>query len=146
MNTYRSFAKTLQSLLVDDQAVKLTVEGYMPLSIERIGTSGEGHPLVAIAHTGLQNGDVMFDPEMVFRIIEWDGAQLAEPVSFRNDYVGLNQEVYRYDDQGKTTHVDARLKAELKSFGRMWFRNLKAQGFLSSKAVRQTLDAHRKDA
>ena len=146
MNTYRSFAKTLQSLLGDDQAVKLTVEGYMPLSIERIGTSGEGHPLVAIAHTGLQNGDVMFDPEMVFRIIEWDGAQLAEPVSFRNDYVGLNQEVYRYDDQGKTTHVDARLKAELKSFGRMWFRNLKAQGFLSSKAVRQTLDAHRKDA
>ena len=57
MNTYRSFAKTLQSLLGDDQAVKLTVEGYMPLSIERIGTSGEGHPLVAIAHTGLQNGD-----------------------------------------------------------------------------------------
>ena len=139
MNTYRSFAKTLQSLLGDDQAVKLTVEGYMPLSVERIGTSGEGHILVAIAHTGLQNGDVMFDPEMVFRIIEWDGAQLAEPISFRNDYVGLNQEVYRYDDQGKATHVDARLKAELKSFGRMWFRNLKAQGFLSPQATRQRL-------
>lgn len=137
MNTYLSFAKTLQSLLGDDQAVKLTVEGYMPLSVERIGTSGEGHALVAIAHTGLQNGDVMFDPEMVFRIIDWDGARLAEPVSFRNDYVGLNQEVYCYDDQGKATHVDARLKAELKSFGRMWFRNLKAQGFLSSQATRE---------
>lgn len=137
MNTYLSFAKTLQSLLGDDQAVKLTVEGYMPLSVERIGTSGEGHALVAIAHTGLQNGDVMFDPEMVFRIIEWDGAQLAEPISFRNDYVGIHQEVYRYDDQGKATHVDARLNAELKSFGRMWFRNLKHQGFLSPEATRE---------
>lgn len=137
MNTYLSFAKTLHSLLGDDQAVKLAVEGYMPLSVERIGTSGEGHVLVAIAHTGLQNGDVMFDPEMVFRIIEWDGAKLAEPISFRNDYVGIHQEVYRYDDQGKATHVDARLKAELKSFGRMWFRNLKHQGFLSPEATRE---------
>lgn len=137
MNTYLSFAKALQSLLGDDQAVKLTVEGFMPLSVERIGTSGEGHALVAIAHTGLQNGDVMFDPEMVFRIIELDGTQLAEPISFRNDYVGIHQEVYRYDDQGKATHVDARLKAELKSFGRMWFRNLKHQGFLSPEATRE---------
>lgn len=137
MNTYLSFAKTLQSLLGDDQAVKLTVEGFMPLSVERIGTSGEGHALVAIAHTGLQNGDVMFDPEMVFRIIEWDGAKLAEPISFRNDYVGIHQEVYRYNDQGKATDVDARLKAELKSFGRMWFRNLKHQGFLSAQATRE---------
>jgi hypothetical protein len=137
MNAYLSFAKTLQSLLGDDQAVKLTVEGYMPLSVERIGTSGEGHALVAIAHTGLQNGDVMFDPEMVFRFIEWDGAQLAEPVSFRNDYVGIHQEVYRYDDEGKATHVDTRLKAELKSFARMWFRNLKHQGFLSPEATRE---------
>lgn len=137
MNTYLSFAKTLENLLGDNQAVKLTVEGFMPLSVERIGTSGEGHALVAIAHTGLQNGDVMFDPEMVFRIIEWDGAQLAEPISFRNDYVGIHQEVYRYDDQGKATHVDARLNAELKSFGRMWFRNLKHQGFLSPEATRE---------
>lgn len=136
MNTYLSFAKTLENLLGDNQAVKLTVEGFMPLSVERIGTSGEGHALVAIAHTGLQNGDVMFDPEMVFRIIEWDGTRLAEPISFRNDYVGIHQEVYRYDDQGKATHVDARLKAELKSFGRMWFRNLKHQGFLSPEATR----------
>lgn len=137
MKTYLSFAKTLQSLLGDDRAVKLTVEGYMPLSVERIGTSGEGHALVAIAHTGLQNGDVMFDPEMVFRFIEWDGAQLAEPISLRNDYVGIHQEVFRYDDEGKATHVDTRLKAELKSFARMWFRNLEHQGLLSAQATRE---------
>ena len=139
MNTYRSFATSLQALLGRDEAVTLTVDGYMPLSVERIGSSGEGHKLVAIAHTGLQNGDVMFDPEMVFRFIDWDGTQLAEPISYRNDYVGIHQEVYRYDDQGKATHVDARLKAELKSFGRMWFRNLKAQGFLSAQVTRERL-------
>ncbi len=139
MKTYLSFAKSLQSLLGSDEAVKLTVEGYMPLSVERIGTSGEGHALVALAHTGLQNGDVMFDPEMVFRVIDWEGTQLAEPISFRNDYVGLHQEVYRYNEQGKATHVDARLKAELKSFARLWFRNLKNQGFLSTQATRERL-------
>ena len=41
---------------------------------------------------------------------------MAEPLSFRNDYLGLLQEVYRYDDDGKKTHVDARLNQELKSF------------------------------
>ena len=139
MNTYTSFAKKLETLLGDNRAVKLTVDGYMPLSIEQIGTSGEGHKLVALAHTGLQNGDVMFDPEMVFRLINLDGQQLAEPISFRNDYMGIYQEVYRYNDEGKATHVNTRLKAELKSFARMWFRYLKHQGFFSSQAVRQGL-------
>ena len=139
MKTYTSFANSLTKLLGADQAVKLTVDGYMPLTIERIGTSGEGHKLVALAHTGLQNGDVMYDPEMVFRFIDWDGAQIAEPISFRNDYMGINQEVYRYNGEGKATHVNTRLKAELKSFSRTWFRNLKEQGFFSSQAIRQTL-------
>lgn len=81
----------------------------------------------------------MVDPEMVFRIIAWDDAQLAEPISFRNDYMGINQEVYRYNDKGKATQVDTRLKAELKSFARTWFRNFKHQGFLSPDATRQRL-------
>lgn len=139
MKTYTSFAKSLIQLLGADQAVKLTVNGYMPLSIERIGTSGEGHQLVALAHTGIQNGDVMVDPEMVFRFIDSDDVQMAEPISFRNDYMGINQEVYRYNDEGKATHVNTRLKGELKSFAKVWFRNLREQGFLSSQAIRQRL-------
>ncbi len=31
MKTYTSFAKSLTKLLSNDQAVKLTVDGYMPL-------------------------------------------------------------------------------------------------------------------
>ena len=139
MKTYTSFANLLHKLLGSDQAVKLTVDGYMPLSIEHIGTSAEGHRLVAIAHTGIQNGDVMYDPEMVFQFHDHDEVKVAEPISFRNDYMGILQEVYRYNAEGKATHVNTRLKAELKSFSRTWFRNLKDQGFLSPQAICQRL-------
>lgn len=139
MKIYISFAKSLHKLLGSDDAVKLTVDGYMPLSIERIDVSAEGRPLISLAHTGLQNGDVMFDPEIVFQVIDCDGIQLAEPISFRNDYMGIRQEVYCYNDEGQATHVNARLKAELKSFSRTWLRNLKGQGFFSAQATRQRL-------
>lgn len=139
MRTYESFASNLRALLGDDPAVKLVVAGYMPLTIERIGTTHGGHLLIAMAHTGVQNGDVMFDPEIVFQLHVSGDQQAAEPVSFRNDYLGMNQEVYRYNDEGKATHVDVRLKAELKDFAQMWFRNLEDQGFFSPKAVRERL-------
>jgi hypothetical protein len=55
MKTYRSFATTLEALLASDQAVRITVPGYMPLSVERIGRSGDGNILIAISHTATQN-------------------------------------------------------------------------------------------
>jgi hypothetical protein len=127
--TYQHFAKVLTDLLGSDTAIRLTVNGYMPLSVEHIGQSAEGNRLIAISHTGEQNGDLMRDPEMVFEI---HAHGMAEPLSFRNDYMGMMQEVYRYDDSGKKTHVNARLKQDLKSFARTWFKNLKDQGFLST--------------
>lgn len=127
--TYQHFAKVLTDLLGSDTAIRLTVNGYMPLSLEHIGQSAEGNRLIAISHTGEQNGDLMRDPEMVFEI---HAHGMAEPLSFRNDYMGMMQEVYRYDDSGKKTHVNARLKQDLKSFARTWFKNLKNQGFLST--------------
>lgn len=130
--TYQHFAQVLTELLATDTAIRLTVTGYMPLSIEAIGHSAEGNRLISICHYGEQNGDLMRDPEMVFEIHTYASLAMAEPLSFRNDYMGIMQEVYRYDDEGKKTHVDARLKADLKSFARTWFSNLKQQGFLSA--------------
>jgi len=139
MKIYQSFASLLTRLLADDQAVKLTVDGYMPLSIEIISIPDNGPQLVAIAHTGVQNGDLMRDPEMVFQFHDHGDTHYAEPISFRNDYMGMMQEVYRYDDSGKATHVDPRLKRELKAFARTWFKNLRDQGFLSGNASRNIL-------
>ena len=132
MKTYQHFATVLTQLLGNDTAVRITVEGYMPLSVENIGQSAEGNRLIAICHYGEQNGDLMRDPEMVFEIHTAAGVAAAEPLSFRNDYMGMMQEIYRYDDSGKKTHVNARLKQDLKSFARTWFQNLKDQGFLST--------------
>jgi hypothetical protein len=139
MKTYQSFAKALGTLLDADTAVRIRVDGYMPLSIEAIGTSADGNRLISICHYGEQNGDLMRDPEMVFELFAYGEASAAEPLSFQNDYMGLLQEVYRYDDAGKKTHVNTRLKAELKSFARTWFSNMREQGFFGPQAVRERL-------
>lgn len=139
MKTYQSFAKALLTLLGADTAVRLRVDGYMPLSIEAIGTSADGNRLISICHYGEQNGDLMRDPEMVFELFTRGELSAAEPLSFQNDYMGLLQEVYRYDESGKKTHVNTRLKAELKSFARTWFSNLHEQGFFGPQTVRERL-------
>ena len=139
MRTYQYFATVLANLLDNDTAIRLTVHGYMPLSVEHIGQSAEGNRLVALSHTGEQHGDLMRDPEMVFEIHTSVTPHMAEPLSFRNDYLGIMQEIYRYDENGKKTHVDARLKQDLTSFGWTWFQNLKDQGFLSHAAKRERL-------
>ena len=139
MKTYPHFATVLTRLLGTDTAVRLTVPGFMPLSVEDIGQSGDGNRLISICHYGEQNGDLMRDPDMVFEIHAWADAPAAEPLSFRNDYMGVFQEIYRYDDTGKKTHVNARLKQELTSFARTWFTNLKHQGFLGETATRERL-------
>ena len=139
MKTYQHFASVLTQLLGNETAVRLTVNGYLPLSVENIGQSADGNRLISLCHYGEQNGDLMRDPEMVFEIDRSAAPHMAEPLSFRNDYMGIMQEVYRYDDDGKKTHVNAKLKQDLKSFARTWFTNLKDQGFLGETATRERL-------
>jgi hypothetical protein len=139
MTTYETFARDLDRLLGSDQAVRINVSAYMPLSIEAIGRSAEGGTLVALSHTAVQNGDLMRDPEIVFEIRTASSTRAAEPLSFRNDFTGTYQEVYRYSPQGRRTHLVPSLKNELRSFVRMWFRNLHAQGFFGTDAVREPL-------
>ena len=137
MKIYQQFATVLAQLLGADTAVRISVDGYMSLSIEAIGTSADGNRLISLCHYGKQNGDLMRDPEMVFEVHSTIAA--AEPLSFQNDYMGVFQVVYRYDDAGKKTHVNTRLKAELQSFAMTWFQNLKDQGFLGETATRERL-------
>lgn len=57
----------LAPLLATDTAVRLTVKGYMPLSVEDIGQSGNRNLLIVIYHYEVQNDDLRRDPEMVFQ-------------------------------------------------------------------------------
>lgn len=50
MNLYRDFAADLNQLLGGHIAVRITLDGYMPLSVEEIGIDGEGHRLVSLCH------------------------------------------------------------------------------------------------
>lgn len=139
MEIYHEFAKSLDQLLGDATAVRITVSGFMPLSVEKIGIDGEGHQLVSLCHYGEQNGDLMRDPDLVFMFQDAPHGSIAEPVSFRNDYVGLDQEVYRYDKTGRRTHLDTKLKSQLREFSQIWFANLNEQGFFGDQAVRTIL-------
>jgi hypothetical protein len=139
MKLYQAFATDLNHLLNDARAVRITVPEYMPLSVEEIGTSGDGHRLVSLCQYGEQNGDLMRDCDLVFMVTELPDGVAAEPVSFRNDYLGIVQDVYRYDEEGRRTHVLFSLKQELKEFAQAWFATLRDQGFFASTAVRDIL-------
>ena len=93
MNMYRAFATDLNHLLSNARAVRITVPGYLPLSVEEIGSSEDGHRLVSLCHYGEQNGDLMHDPGMVFLYHNLPDGVAAEPVSYRNDYLGIVQDV-----------------------------------------------------
>ncbi|MDF0653164.1 MAG: hypothetical protein P0121_17055 [Nitrospira sp.] len=139
MNLYQAFATDLNHLLNGARAVRITVPEYMPLSVEEIGVSQDGHRLVSLCHYGEQNGDLMRDPDIVFLFHNVPDGAAAEPVSFRNDYLGIVQDVYRYDEAGRRTHVLPTLKQDLTEFSESWFANLKDQGFFAPTAVREIL-------
>jgi hypothetical protein len=139
MNVYQAFATDLTQLLGNARAVRITVPSYMPLSIEDIGLSPDGHRLVSLCHYGEQNGDLMRDPDLVFMFTDLPDGAAAEPVSYRNDYLGIVQDVYRHHEAGRRTHVVPSLKQELQEFARAWFATLRDQGFFAPTAVREIL-------
>jgi hypothetical protein len=116
-----------------------TVPEYLPLSVEEIGVSQDGHRLVSLCQYGEQNGDLMRDCDIVFLFHNLPDGAVAEPVSFQNDYLGIVQDVYRYDETGRRIHVVVSLKQDLKEFARAWFATLREQGFFAPTAVREIL-------
>ena len=139
MNLYQAFATDLTQLLGHARAVRITVPSYMSLSVEDIGMSPDGHRLVSLCQYGEQNGDLMRDPDLVVLFHNMPDGAAAEPVSYRNDYLGIVQDVYRYDEVGKRTHVLPLLKQDLQEFARAWFATLREQGFFAPTAVRHIL-------
>ena len=101
-------------------------DGYMDLVMEKLGyTDYKGRQVWYMAHFGEQNGDAMRDPEVMFAVDKANG--IIEPLSFRNDYLGVYQEVYIQRD-GKTLYSH-RLRSELDDFLWQWLRTIQEQGF-----------------
>ena len=97
--------------------------GFMPVHVEHIGNN-----CMSVAHYGEQNGDAMRDPEIVF----WEGADLGwYPVSYRNDYLGINREAVTEWDGARPKSYLPREQADEAVFSGTWMDNISQQQGLS---------------
>ena len=108
-----------------DNPIHIENPGWMPLNIEYIGTGPRGLPAIAVSHTYFQEGDVMRDPEIVFEISELGWG----PIEYRQDNLGLYQELVWNDENGKTM-IKPKAVSDVKSFAKLWNKNIKDQGFV----------------
>jgi len=114
--------------LIDEDAnrrfedhVKLKSGGFMDLTVELLSEKEPFYKL-SMTHYGEQNGDLMADPDMEI-MVDTEKKQVC-PLTFRNDYVGVNQRVYDYEGNKNTAlHID------LLEFLKQWTENIIMQGF-----------------
>ncbi len=90
---------------------------YMEVVVEKIGYLPTYGEVISIPHYGTQNGDPMRDQDMTFCIIDGD----YYPISYRNDYLGLFQEVII------GSKINLKLQRSLTTFANQWLRNIKSQ-------------------
>lgn len=121
---YESIYKKLQELgILDENGImqadymKFEAPGLMDLHVDRLFND-----IISLAHNGLQNGDVMADPDMQIKI--YQASKSAEALTFQNDYMGIYQEVY--PEPGK---FYPKLKRELNQFLNDWLTNLIEQKY-----------------
>lgn len=108
--------------------LKLENAPYMPLVIERQGD------VVAVMHYFIQQGDVMRDPEVEFKLPHWT------PTSITQHPVGIYREVSTFANDRHM--LNSRLLRELEAFARLWAMNLRAQGFTDPARVKATSLTH----
>ena len=89
---------TVQSADRDKPVIKVAAPGFMPLVIEAVGRGPRGLPLVSVAHSYVENGDLMRDPELTCEV--GAGGEFY-PVSFTQDNVGAYHEAVFVDEAGR---------------------------------------------
>lgn len=110
--------------------IRIENRGYMPLVIEYVGEGPRGLPLVSVAHTYVQEGDLMYDPEMEFEIDPQTPNKEWEPITYVQHNLGINQVAVWREDNNVLFHP--KLVRDLKSFARTWNKNLREQGFIDA--------------
>jgi len=95
---------------------------FMPVIVERIYTHSGFEEVYSVSHYGEQNGDLMADPDMTFGLKEGN----FYPLSFRNDYMGVDQEVISNREEPEP-QINLKLQKELAEFADMWFKNIAEQ-------------------
>jgi hypothetical protein len=116
-------------------ALKIENAPYMALCVESIGEGPRGLPALSVAHYGLQNGDLMRDPEMCFEMEIEDGfVKELHPYHYRNDYADFEQTAVIFDgedpDHKRLYRTDLQMMKGQREFAQTWDRNIVTQGFL----------------
>jgi hypothetical protein len=106
--------------------LKVANPPYLELVIESLDESGPtGFPAISVAHYGLQNGDLMRDPEMCFELAS--GEESLDPCYWRNDYVAVEQ--WSRNIVRDRYVCLAQLHEQHRRFAKTWDENLSFQGF-----------------
>ena len=126
MEKYERHRKVLDALLEGHTWIEVDVKNFLHLNVEKLGFMNQ----VSIAHTRVQNGDLMSVPEVRFQMKAIEGIEMAWPVSYQDDQWAMYQEIYHFDDKGQIVAIDQRARRSVEDFVDVWFKNLKAQGFL----------------
>ena len=95
------------------------MEGYEDLNVEHLYDN-----VYSIAHTYVQNGDLMNDPSM--EVMVDDLLQVVEALDFRNDGFGVYED-FR-DNYG--IPLVSREKRDAEDFLLTWLKNIDAQGYV----------------
>jgi uncharacterized protein YqiB (DUF1249 family) len=117
-NVYESIFTKLQTLGILDENGKMKAEymkfkssGLMDFNVDNLTND-----MIALAHNGIQNGDVMSDPDVQVQI--YSKTKSAEALTFQNDYLGIYQEVYDEDKCNES------LKKDLNEFLNDWLKTI----------------------
>jgi N12 class adenine-specific DNA methylase/adenine-specific DNA methylase len=105
------------------------MEGFDDLNVEHLYDN-----VYSIAHTFVQNGDVMNDPSMEVRVD--DLLQVVDALDFRNDSLGFYQD-FR-DDNG--IPLVSKQKRDAEDFLLTWLKNIDAQGYVLTPNLAKQLD------
>lgn len=123
---YKMILPYIEKIGEIERPIRFKASGFMDLTVESLSYKDYyGNPVYSITHYGEQNGDLMCDPDMTFSINREAGTII--PLSYRNDYMGICQEVIQ-ERKGKMMYCVSLLK-DLDYFLWMWLKNIKGQGF-----------------
>ena len=100
---------------------------HMPIHVSLLADGPqEGTDIVSVSQQGEQNGDVMYDPEISFLRDHRGKKTVYYPVSYRNDFLGINQHYLQTTDEGKLVFVDIKDQKDCAVFVGKWMKNLRS--------------------
>lgn len=100
----------------------------MPLVVE-VFTDGDGKRKVSVSHNYIQEGDVMRDPEVLYRAIQ-NGQTIEEmPEFFQQDNLGVFHRVFSKRESDGAELVNMNWLADIRSFTKTWVQNNRAYNY-----------------